>query len=148
MALPPITVQLSKFEQLEILRLETEAREEELRGLETKIRDILYDVEKRRYLHSLHPIFQELEPHAEMVNYQTLVQRRQALDEALGNLKATTQQLEAETAGLTRPTNSLPPGGLRALQASQPGSSGAAGAAAPRRKFDSFDDFRATKGGQ
>lgn len=145
MALPPITVQLSKFEQLEILRLETEAREEELRGLETKIRDILYDVEKRRYLHSLHPIFQELQPHAEMVNYQTIVQRRQALDEALANLKAATAALEAETAGLTRPSGAMPAGGLRAMQASQPG---AAGAAAPRRKFDSFDDFRATKGGQ
>jgi len=144
MALPPITVQLSKFEQLEILRIETDAREDELRALETKIRDILYDVEKRRYLHTLHPIFQEIEPHAEMVNYQTLVQRRQAIDEALTNLKAATAALEAETAGLSRPSGALPPGGLRALQG-QP--SAAAGAAAPRRKFDSFDDFRATKGG-
>lgn len=139
MALPPITVQLSKFEQLEILRLETEAREDELRALETKVRDILYDVEKRRYLHSLHPLFQEIEPHAEMVNYQAIVQRREAIDEALTNLKAATAALEAETGSAPRPA-----GGLRALQSQPPA---AASAAAPRRKFDSFDDFRATKGG-
>lgn len=138
MALPPITVQLSKFEQIEILRAESDAREEELRLLETKLKAILYDVEKRRYLQSIHGLFQECEPHPEMVNYQALCQRRETLGEALDMVKASLAALEAEAG------SSAPP---RSALRQPPTAAGLPGAAPVRRKFDSFDDFRSTRQG-
>jgi hypothetical protein len=136
MALPPITVQLSKFEQLEILRLEIDAREDELRELEAKLKAILYDVEKRRYLLSIHGFFQEVEPHPEMVNYQNLAQRRDILGQAIETLKSHLTALEAETGttGAARPA-------LRPAAGPPPAPG------APRKRFDSFDDFRTSRSG-
>lgn len=139
MALPPITLQLSKFEQIEILRAEIDARDEELRHLETKLKDILYDVEKRRYLQSVHPLFQECQPHPDMVNYQALCQRRESIGEALDLLKSNLSALEAETGTIGAPR----PAGLR----QPPAPAGLPGAAPVRKRFDSFDDFRATRQG-
>jgi len=135
MAAPPITVQLTKFEQIEILRAEIETRDEELRKTEGQIRDILFEIERQRYLQALHPLFAKLSPPQEAANLPQLQTHKDALRGAIQVMEAALAALEKETAGQAAPAS-------RGL--GRPGA-GPAGAAGPRRKFDSFDDFRANK---
>ena len=128
---PPISVQLSKFEQLEILRSEIEAREEQLKQTERQIREILYEMERQRYLQSLHAIFAQLPLPEGAENLEQLNQIRDALGDAILAMQAALRQLEAETAGQTAPA---PRPGMLKQMAAQPPSG--AGAGAPRRKFD------------
>jgi len=134
MAAPPIAVQLTKFEQLEILRTEVKEREEELKQNEKQIRSLLYEVERIRYLQTLHPLFQQLRAPAELQQLPQLQQQRELLADALRVLTGAITQLEAETAGMTPPPSTQ-----------RPAAPGAAGAAGARRRFDSFDDFRANR---
>lgn len=137
----PISVQLSKFEHIEILRTEIDARQEELKKTEHQIRETLYEIERQRYLQMLHPLFQTMTPPAEAANLPQYNAHRDALVEAIQAMENTLTALQAETAGQTAP----PTRGL-----SRPGASGAnpaAGTSAPRRKFDSFDDFRSNRAG-
>ncbi|MCY3022572.1 MAG: hypothetical protein NTW87_26630 [Planctomycetota bacterium] len=132
MSLPPLAVQLSKFEQIEILRLEIEAREEELHQLERRIRETLFEIERQRYLQTLHPLFQQLQPPPDAAQLPQLNARRDALGEALKTMQASLAALERETAGQARPP-SAPRGGPNASLSG------------PRRRFDSFEDFRANR---
>jgi hypothetical protein len=143
MALPPIHLQLSKFEQIEILRAEIELREGELKQAEKQIRDTLYELERQRYLQSVHPIFSQLPPPEQAANLTQFNANREALGEAIQAMQTTLGALEAETAGQVAPPS-------RGLNTPRPGTAPGTGAGAlpPRRpKFDSFDDFRANKGG-
>lgn len=136
----PISVQLSKFEQIEILRLEIEARQEELKKTEHQIRDCLYEMEKQRYLQSIHALFQSLTPPAEAANLGHHNAMRDALVDAIQTMESALTALQGETAGQTAP----PSRGLsRPAAAVNP----AAGVSAPRRKFDSFDDFKSNRAG-
>lgn len=95
MSLTPITVQLSNFQQIEILRDQIEQFEEDLKKTESKIRTAVYEEEKRRYLRSVHPIFQhspEPEGSRELPEMQRM---REALAGALESLKAALANLEA-----------------------------------------------------
>jgi hypothetical protein len=127
----PITVHLSKFEQLEILRTEIEAREEQLKQTERQIRQILYEMERQRYLQTLHEIFVQLPPPEGAENLEQLNQIRDALGDAILAMQAALKQLEAETAGQSAPP---PRPGMLKQMAAQPPSGANLGA--PRRKFD------------
>ena len=59
MPLPLLTHQLSNFEQIEILRNEIDQFEEELKKTESRIRDVLYQIEKQRFLTTVHVVFQQ-----------------------------------------------------------------------------------------
>lgn len=147
MALPPIQVQLSKFEQIEILRQEIELREEEFKQTEKYIRTIMWEVERQKYLQSIHPLFQQLQPPAEAASLVQFAANREALQSAIDVMKAQLLALEAETRGQAAPA------GLRASMPQRPGAPGAAAGAAggipgaPKRKFDNFDDFRTQRPG-
>jgi len=137
----PISVQLSKFEQIEILRTEIEARQEELKKTEHQIRECLYEIERQRYLQTLHPLFQTITPPAEAANMARHNALRDSLTDAIQVMEHTLTGLQGETAGQTAP----PSRGL-----SRPAAAGlnpAAGVSAPRRKFDSFDDFKSNRAG-
>jgi hypothetical protein len=141
MALPPISVQLSKFEQLEILRGEIELREGELKHVDKQIKDCMFELERQRFLQGIHAVFQQLPPPEHAATLPQLNANRQVLADAIEAMLAMQKQLEAETSGQAAPPSRNP--GLRpGPAAAQP----AGGAGAPRRaKFDSFDDFRASK---
>lgn len=149
MSLPPIVIQLSKFEQIEILRTEIEAREEELKNAEKQIRVVLFEVERQGFLQSIHVLFQDLQPPAEAARIQQLTETREALNDAIQTMKNTLAMLEGETAGQSAPASR----GLQALRSAGPGAgagsgSGAAAPVAPKRaRFDSFDDFKSSKQG-
>jgi hypothetical protein len=139
MALPPIAIQLSKFEQIEILRAEIELREGELKLVEKHIRDCMFELERQRYLQTIHPVFQQLPPPEQAANLPQLHANRETLSDAVQAMQATMQALEGETAGQSAPPSRNP--GLQ-----RPGAAAPAGA--PRRaKFDSFEDFKANKSG-
>jgi chromosome segregation ATPase len=131
MPAPPITVQLTKFEQIEILRAEIDARESELKQLERQVREILFEMERQKLLQSLHAVFRELRPPADAVNLPQLQGRREAITEAVQVLQASLANLERETVGQV-PTGTARP------------AAGAPGGR-PGRKFDSFDDFKASR---
>ena len=135
MAATPIQIQLTKFEQIEILRAEIDLREQELKRTEKQIRDTLFEVERQKYLQTVHPIFTQLPAPAGLAQLSQFSDNRDALMQALETMQAALTALEAETIGQTAP----PSRGL-----GKPSPAGAAGAAR-RPKFDSFDDFRASK---
>jgi len=139
MPLPPITVQLSKFEQVEIVRQEIETRETELKHVEKQMRECMFELERQRFLQTLHPIFQQMTKPEQAAHLPQLSATRESLAGAIQNMQATLTALEAETLGQHAPPSRNP--GLQRAPA------GAPAAGAPRRaKFDNFEDFRAAKG--
>jgi hypothetical protein len=130
----PIAVQLSKFEQLEILRHEIEAKNEELKEVERNIKDTLYDVERLRYLQSLHPLYHQVPPPEKAAHLPQLTQMRDAITDAIVTMQAALKALEADTAGQTAPPSRMqvPPGGFRSQQTQAP----APAPGAVKRKFD------------
>lgn len=129
MALEPINIQLSKFEQIEVLRQEIELRGEELKETEKSIRAVLWEIERIKYLSTVHPLFRQLPQPAEAANLPQLQANREALGQAIEALKVSLTALEGETKGMQPPP-------------ARAGMPGAGAGAAPRKKFDSFDDFR------
>src|SRR5262245_60922262 len=140
MALPPITIQLSKFEQLEIVRQEIEAKETELKHVEKQIRDCMFELERQHYLQQLHPIFQQMQEPEMAPHLPQLNANREAIAGAIQNMQGALAALEGETQGQHAPP-SRNPGSLQ-----RPGTPAAASGAQRRAKFDSFEDFRAAKG--
>lgn len=132
MPAPPITVQLSEFQQLEILRLELAAREEELHQTEAKIREVLFELERLKYLQGLNQLYQKQPQPQEAANLSQMQARREALRDALDALQAALSALEKETVGQTPHARGA---GLGAPATS----------AGPKRRFDSFDDFKASR---
>jgi hypothetical protein len=130
MAMPPLNLELSNFEQLEIVRQEIEAREGELGECEKNIRTLLWELERLKYLRTVHPFFQNVQPPGEAGKLAELQAHRETLSEALAALKAAVAVLEKETKGQVRPPSRQP-----AVPA-RPG-------AGPRKAgFDSFEEFR------
>jgi len=110
MPLPPIQIQLTKFENIEILRQEIELREEELKQTEKYIRGILWEVERQKYLQTVHPLFQQLQTPAEAANLPQFHSNREALAAAVETTAAgVSVAVTAPTVVLT-PTPTPPPG--------------------------------------
>ncbi|MCZ7647861.1 MAG: hypothetical protein M5U26_21820 [Planctomycetota bacterium] len=130
MALPPIDVQLSKFEQLEILRNEIEERTEELKETEKQIRATMYEKARMDYLKALHPLFQQLQEPPQVAQLPQYQAYREALNEAIVKMREAMRMLETETRGQQAPPSANRP---------QPS---AAPAANKRARFDDFDAFK------
>ena len=135
----PITLQLSKFEQIEILRAEIEKREEELKQIERQMREVLFELERQRYLQTVHAMFHEMPQPEQATNMPHYAVAHDTLSEAIEAMHATLTRLQSETAGQTAPPS-------RSAQQARPGMA-APSAPAVRRKFDSFDDFKSNKQG-
>ncbi len=123
MGLDPISVSLTKFQQLEILRQEEEDRAKEMAEVEKRIRNILWEMERLKYLQRVHPHYMSVKPPEEASALADLEKYRQSLGGALAAIKIAIQALEKE----------LGPG----VAAPPPGGSGQA-----RRKYNSFEEFR------
>lgn len=135
MAPPLVSLKLSKFEQIEILRAEIELRDTELKQVEKQIRAVLFEVERQRFLQTLHSVFQQLTPPEHAAHLPELEANREALFDALAVMQSALKNLETETTGQTAPPS-------RSSGMIRP----AGGINAPKRaKFDSFDDFKASK---
>ena len=145
MALPPISIQLSKFEQLEILRSEIELREGELKQVEKQIKECMWEVERQKFLQAIHPVFQQLAPPDTASTLPQLNANRDVLADAVAVMQERLARVESETAGQAAPPSRNP--GLRPGPGAPAAGAAAAGAAPRRAKFDNFDDFRANKSG-
>ncbi len=99
MPLPPITHTLSAFEQIEILRHEIEQFEEELKKSESNIRTVLYQIEKQRFLMSVHPIFNTGQIVPESDTLPEMYTARETLASALDAMKRLLADLEAASGG-------------------------------------------------
>lgn len=125
MGAEPIRVELTRYQQLEILRLEEEDRAKELVEIEKRIREALWEMERVRFLQRIHPHFQLLKIPEAAAQVPQLEQYRQSLVQALETLKANIQALEKELG-----SKGTPP------------SPGQGGPANRKVKFDSFEEFR------
>ena len=136
MAMPPLNLELSKFEQLEIVRQEIEAREQELAECEKNIRAILWELERLKYLRTVHPFFQNVQPPGEVNRLEEWQTRREALGAAVSALKAALPVLEKETKG------QVPPPSRQPVTPSRLGGT-------PRKAgFEPFEEFRNQRRGR
>jgi hypothetical protein len=134
----PIHVEFTIFNQIELLRQEVEKREEELRSVESSIRDILFELEKIRYLQSLDAFYHNQKNIAYPANYETfpdLEQRRSDLVRVIATLKQTLEIASQQTSG-ARPVKSAGSPDPASKSPAAPSSGGA------KRGFDDFDTFR------
>ncbi|MHC4915711.1 MAG: hypothetical protein ACYTGB_09480 [Planctomycetota bacterium] len=134
MGLEPISVQLSDFNKLELLREENERLGEELAEVEKGIRDVMLAAHKRQFLMSLAPYYASLKEEAagEAAKVKEFESRRELIHAASQVVKVQLDQLEA-TVGA-----GAPGGQPRAARAPR-GSARSSG-------FESFDDFRQSRG--
>lgn len=99
MALEPITVTLSTFERLEILRAELKAREEELQQVERELRDAMRALATYKYLKSLSPYYADRPAPPEIATAPELEKRRASLYQVIQVLRAEIPKLEAAASG-------------------------------------------------
>ena len=129
----PIQVDFSIYNQIELLRQEIDRREDDLKDAESRIRDILFELEKIRYLQSLDTFYHDQKNLAYPDNYDTfpdLEQRRLDLIRVIGVLKQNLDYLSGQ-AGAPKPKPAA-----AAADAPQRAPGGA------KRGFDDFDSFR------
>jgi hypothetical protein len=134
MGLEPISVELTDFNKLELLREEEERLGEELAEVEKSIRDIMLAAEKRAFLMSLASYYAKLKDGAaeDAAKLQELDSRRQLVHAALQVVRSHVAQTEQSLGA------SAPSGASKAARAPR-GSSRSSG-------FESFDDFRQSRG--
>ena len=145
MPLPLMTHQLSNFEQIEILRHEIEEFEEELKKTESSIRDVLYKVEKQKFLMSVHHSFHSRYDGNESGSLNELYQTRETVSGALDAMKQLLASLEAASgtsAGSAapqrlpqRPMQAAP---TRAAAIAPPSQIQQPGAPVRKNRFDAF----------
>jgi len=125
-----LSIQLSNYEKLAILRAETERKQEELTEVEVGIRERLTRLETQRYLEALDGWYAQHRP----ANLPTLaeIEEQEAIRASLRQLIA---KLEAAI-----------PDALKAAPAGGQPPPPAPAAGARKAKFDSFEDFVGGKG--
>ncbi|HTL54013.1 MAG TPA: hypothetical protein VL860_15680 [Planctomycetota bacterium] len=131
MSQEPIKVELTVFNQLQILRDELEARTAELAHLEGKMREIQFEIERIRYLGTIDPMLAQVEPPKEYAEFPKMEERRQSLYRAVAALKANLQVAETETGGAAGGSAGQRQPSLAELRAQKP-------PAAKRSRFDTF----------
>jgi hypothetical protein len=99
MGLDPITVTLSSFEKLEILRSEIKAREQDLTETEKDLRKALRAVATQRFLKSLAPYYNSVPLPPEAVAAPDLEAKRQALYQVIQAIRAQIPRLESTAMG-------------------------------------------------
>ena len=126
-----IGYQLSGYEKIEIIRAEIRELEEKLSETETKLRGILYEVERLRFLAGLAKPYAKSSAPEGYDQIDSLEARRVELRGLIAALKAAVPGVEAQATG------SVPPAGAPAQPAAkEPGKS------QKRKGFESFEDFR------
>ena len=131
MAEDKISYALSAFEKVEIVRAEIEELEEALKEAEAKVRGILFEVERLKFLASVSKPYTKSEAPEGYTDLADLEAKRAEIAEKLAALKAVQPKVEAEATGATAGASAPPPAGSKAAR---PGSQ--------RRGFQSFDEFR------
>lgn len=106
MALDPNRVELTKFEQLEILRHEEETLTEKSRETERAIADIQYQVARLRYLQSVDPYYHLLPPPEGLKQLPEWEKMRRDVTRALEAVRTQISLLEADASVKAGP----PPG--------------------------------------
>jgi hypothetical protein len=136
MGLEPISVELTDFNKLELLREEEERLTAELADVERDIREALLQAARRDYLMSLSPYYAaKAQEGADASKLKELQSRRQLIHGAVEVVSAQRQQYEG---ALGAPVSGA--GKRKALrqQKNTPGSKSSS--------FDSFEDFRQSRG--
>lgn len=128
MAVEPIKIELTVYNHLQILRTELEERTEELAKLESRMKEIQFEVERIRYLGTIDPALAQVAPPADYAQYSQMEEKRANLYRAIAALKANLQVVETETG--SQPEAGKQPS-LAELRAQKPG-------AAKRSRFDTF----------
>ena len=95
MGLEPITVTLTSFEKLEILRGELKTREEELKDAERDLRSAMRALAHHRYLKSISTFYAAQPVPTEAAMVPELDKRRQALYQLIGILRSEIPKLES-----------------------------------------------------
>ena len=99
MGLDPITVTLSTFEKLEILRTEVKVREQELADTEKELRAALRSVATQRFLKSLAPYYNSVPLPPEAAAAPDLERKRQSLYQVIQAIRSQIPRLEATAMG-------------------------------------------------
>ena len=133
MGLEPITVELTDFSRLELLRDEDERLTEELSEIEKQMRDLMLEQERLQYLLSLSQYYNDREA-VDASKLQELETRRQLVHATLEVVQSQRQQYE-EALGAPETKR----GGARRAR-----SAGAHGTKSTG--FDSFENFRQSRG--
>ena len=104
MALEPITVTLTTYEKIEILRSELKTREEELKTVEHDLRVAMQALAQHRYLKSLSTFYARQQAPTEAAAVPNLEKRRQALFQLIVALRGEVPRLEsAAVSGVATP---------------------------------------------
>ncbi len=104
MGLEPITVTLTTYEKLEILRAELKSREEEFKNAERDLRSAMRALAEHRYLKSLTTFYTSQLAPAEAAMVPELDKRRQALSQVIAAIRAEIPRLEsAAVSGVPAP---------------------------------------------
>ena len=99
MGLDAVTVTLTTFEKVQILRGELKAREEELQAIEKNLRDALRSLTTHRYLKSISPYYAGRPAPAEAASVPEIEKRRKALYQVIQAIRAAAPRLEAAVPG-------------------------------------------------
>ena len=133
-----VTVEFTIFNMLELLRGQIEDREKELAKVEAELRDILFEMQKIRYLQSLDPFYQKNVDYPENYKqYPDMEQRREDLIRVIGILKQQMTAVQAKADAQARSGGGAMP---QPEPAGEPESGGA------KRRFDDFDSWRRKRG--
>ena len=137
-----IHVDITIYNQIELLRQEIDRREEEFKSIESSIRAVLFELEKVRYLQSLDAFYHDPNNVSYPDNYESfpdMEQRRIDLFRVIATLK---QQLNAaiQQTGMPRPAPAA------ASEPTARASSASSASGGPKRGFDDFDSFRRRRG--
>ena len=103
MGLDAITVTLTSFEKLEILRGELKAREEHLQKVEKELRDSVRSLATHRYLKGLSSYYASRPTPPEAASVGELEKHRQALYQVIQEIRAAIPRLEMSVPGQGQP---------------------------------------------
>ena len=104
MGLEAVTVTLSTFEKLQILRAELKVREAEFKEVERELRAAMQTLAQHRYLKSVSTFYTGQAAPAEAARVPELDKRRQALFQVIAALRSEIPRLEsAAVAGSPAP---------------------------------------------
>jgi hypothetical protein len=135
MGLGPISVELTDFNRLELLRDEEERLTEELAAVEKAIRDAMLDGARREFLMSLSPYYaSQAQEGVDAGKLREMEARRQLIGSTLDVIRAQREAFEQ---------------GLGAGEVERGAARRAARRAAPGARsssFESFEDYRQARG--
>jgi hypothetical protein len=95
MGLDPVTVTLTPYEKLEILRAELKARDEEMQSVERELRRAMRTLATHRYLRLVSEFYASQPPPPEAATVPQLDKRRQALHQLIQALRTEIPKLES-----------------------------------------------------